>query len=192
MLLDTLEEGAFVLAENLIEPAIVKVPAENISKFLFCLRVTHETLHTQSVSLFSSWGELFLFSAFSPFLPKLFLFIKKNTFVWRQEKIIISSCTLLARWSHSFRSPLCSQLSYFDRCCYGYGLPAQPFCLIPRRFLIFFLHRKITSFSAHRKMDCLDLRGETKGGNWMALFHSHGSPSALPEPFPLSACKLSW
>lgn len=32
MLLDTLEEGAFVLAENLIEPAIVKVPAENISK----------------------------------------------------------------------------------------------------------------------------------------------------------------
>lgn len=52
MLLDTLEEGAFVLAENLIEPAIVKVPAENISKFLFCLRVTHETLYTQSVSLF--------------------------------------------------------------------------------------------------------------------------------------------
>lgn len=34
MLLDTLEEGAFVLAENLIEPAIVKVPAENICKFL--------------------------------------------------------------------------------------------------------------------------------------------------------------
>lgn len=33
MLLDTLEEGAFVLAENLIEPAIVKVPAENISRF---------------------------------------------------------------------------------------------------------------------------------------------------------------
>uniref|UniRef100_A0A8C6SAI1 Adhesion G protein-coupled receptor L2b, tandem duplicate 1 n=1 Tax=Neogobius melanostomus TaxID=47308 RepID=A0A8C6SAI1_9GOBI len=30
LLLDTLEEGAFVLAENLIEPAIVKVPAENI------------------------------------------------------------------------------------------------------------------------------------------------------------------
>lgn len=32
MLLDTLEEGAFVLADNLMEPAIVKVPAENISK----------------------------------------------------------------------------------------------------------------------------------------------------------------
>ncbi|XP_077470912.1 adhesion G protein-coupled receptor L2b.1 isoform X8 [Stigmatopora argus] len=30
MMLDTLEEGSFVLAENLIEPAIVKVPAENI------------------------------------------------------------------------------------------------------------------------------------------------------------------
>ncbi|XP_053710273.1 adhesion G protein-coupled receptor L2 isoform X4 [Synchiropus splendidus] len=30
MLLDTLEEGAFVLADNLIEPAIVKVPADNI------------------------------------------------------------------------------------------------------------------------------------------------------------------
>lgn len=44
MLLDTLEEGAFVLAENLIEPAIVKVPAENISKFPLCLRETHETL----------------------------------------------------------------------------------------------------------------------------------------------------
>lgn len=32
MLLDTLEEGAFVLADNLIEPAVVRVPAENISK----------------------------------------------------------------------------------------------------------------------------------------------------------------
>lgn len=32
MLLDTLEEGAFVLADNLMEPAIVKVPAHNISK----------------------------------------------------------------------------------------------------------------------------------------------------------------
>ncbi|XP_051944331.1 adhesion G protein-coupled receptor L2-like isoform X4 [Hippocampus zosterae] len=30
MMLDTLEEGAFVFAENLIEPSIVKVPAENI------------------------------------------------------------------------------------------------------------------------------------------------------------------
>lgn len=37
MLLDTLEEGAFVLAENLIEPAIVKVPAENISKRLLSM-----------------------------------------------------------------------------------------------------------------------------------------------------------
>lgn len=37
MLLDTLEEGAFVLAENLIEPAIVKVPAENISKRLLSI-----------------------------------------------------------------------------------------------------------------------------------------------------------
>lgn len=33
MLLDTLEEGAFVLADNLMEPAIVKVPADNISKY---------------------------------------------------------------------------------------------------------------------------------------------------------------
>lgn len=32
MLLDTLEEGAFVLADNLMEPAIVKVPADHISK----------------------------------------------------------------------------------------------------------------------------------------------------------------
>lgn len=39
MLLDTLEEGAFVLAENLIEPAIVKVPAENISKKLLFMLV---------------------------------------------------------------------------------------------------------------------------------------------------------
>ncbi|XP_057698100.1 adhesion G protein-coupled receptor L2 isoform X27 [Corythoichthys intestinalis] len=30
MLLDTLEEGAFVLADNLMEPTIVKVPADNI------------------------------------------------------------------------------------------------------------------------------------------------------------------
>ena len=35
MLLDTLEEGAFVLADNLIEPAVVKVPADNISMFVF-------------------------------------------------------------------------------------------------------------------------------------------------------------
>lgn len=40
MLLDTLEEGAFVLAENLIEPAIVKVPAENISKPLLFVRLS--------------------------------------------------------------------------------------------------------------------------------------------------------
>ena len=32
MLLDTLEEGAFVLADNLMEPTVVKVPAESISK----------------------------------------------------------------------------------------------------------------------------------------------------------------
>nr|XP_033959882.1 adhesion G protein-coupled receptor L2-like isoform X5 [Pseudochaenichthys georgianus] len=37
MLLDTLEEGAFVLAENLIEPAIVKVPAENIMLDVYVL-----------------------------------------------------------------------------------------------------------------------------------------------------------
>ncbi|TRY86708.1 hypothetical protein DNTS_032380, partial [Danionella cerebrum] len=30
MMLDTLEEGAFILAENLIEPAVVRMPAENI------------------------------------------------------------------------------------------------------------------------------------------------------------------
>lgn len=36
MLLDTLEEGAFVLADNLIEPAVVRVPAENIGES-FCL-----------------------------------------------------------------------------------------------------------------------------------------------------------
>lgn len=40
MLLDTLEEGAFVLAENLIEPAIVKMPAENISKFMCLLTIS--------------------------------------------------------------------------------------------------------------------------------------------------------
>ncbi len=38
MLLDTLEEGAFVLADNLIEPAVVRVPAENISK---CFHLSH-------------------------------------------------------------------------------------------------------------------------------------------------------
>ncbi|XP_068196232.1 adhesion G protein-coupled receptor L2-like isoform X2 [Antennarius striatus] len=37
MLLDTLEEGAFVLAENLIEPAIVKVPAVNIMLDVYVL-----------------------------------------------------------------------------------------------------------------------------------------------------------
>ena len=39
MLLDTLEEGAFVLADNLMEPAIVKVPADNISKTICCFCV---------------------------------------------------------------------------------------------------------------------------------------------------------
>ncbi|XP_029970394.1 adhesion G protein-coupled receptor L2b.1 isoform X3 [Salarias fasciatus] len=37
MLLDTLEEGAFVLAENLIEPAVVQVPAENIMLDVYVL-----------------------------------------------------------------------------------------------------------------------------------------------------------
>ncbi|XP_017569079.1 adhesion G protein-coupled receptor L2-like isoform X6 [Pygocentrus nattereri] len=37
MLLDTLEEGAFVLADNLIEPAVVKVPADNIMLDVYVL-----------------------------------------------------------------------------------------------------------------------------------------------------------
>ncbi|XP_048845272.1 adhesion G protein-coupled receptor L2-like isoform X2 [Brienomyrus brachyistius] len=37
MLLDTLEEGAFVLADNLMEPAVVKVPAENIGLEVYVL-----------------------------------------------------------------------------------------------------------------------------------------------------------
>lgn len=49
----------------------------SVSSFSAC--VWHMKLCIQSVSLFWLWGELFLFSAFSPFLPKLFLFIKKKT-----------------------------------------------------------------------------------------------------------------
>lgn len=57
MLLDTLEEGAFVLAENLIEPAIVKVPAENISKFLSSNNKTDETWCTHlSVTIYDADG----------------------------------------------------------------------------------------------------------------------------------------
>lgn len=57
MLLDTLEEGAFVLAENLIEPAIVKVPAENISKFLSSNYKTDETACTHlSVTIYDADG----------------------------------------------------------------------------------------------------------------------------------------
>ncbi|XP_059420158.1 adhesion G protein-coupled receptor L2-like isoform X1 [Carassius carassius] len=37
MLLDTLEEGAFVLADNLIEPAVVRVPADNIMLDVYVL-----------------------------------------------------------------------------------------------------------------------------------------------------------
>ncbi|CDQ58667.1 unnamed protein product [Oncorhynchus mykiss] len=37
MLLDTLEEGAFILADNLIEPAVVKVPADNIMLDVYVL-----------------------------------------------------------------------------------------------------------------------------------------------------------
>lgn len=55
MLLDTLEEGAFVLAENLIEPAIVKVPAENISKFLSS-EISHARL---SVTIYDAFGQFF-------------------------------------------------------------------------------------------------------------------------------------
>lgn len=55
MLLDTLEEGAFVLAENLIEPAIVKVPAENISKFLSS-EISHARL---SVPIYDAVGQFF-------------------------------------------------------------------------------------------------------------------------------------
>lgn len=55
MLLDTLEEGAFVLAENLIEPAIVKVPAENISKFYWMKHDTRMsvTICNANVCIFS-------------------------------------------------------------------------------------------------------------------------------------------
>lgn len=45
MLLDTLEEGAFVLADNLMEPAIVKVPANNISMCLLTSRVIRQSFH---------------------------------------------------------------------------------------------------------------------------------------------------
>lgn len=51
MLLDTLEEGAFVLADNLMEPAIVKVPANNISMYNLTLR-----LITHSISISVSKG----------------------------------------------------------------------------------------------------------------------------------------
>ena len=34
MLLDTLEEGAFVLADNLLEPTRVSMPTENIGKWI--------------------------------------------------------------------------------------------------------------------------------------------------------------
>lgn len=81
MLLDTLEEGAFVLAENLIEPAIVKVPAENISKFLFRLRETHETLHTRQSASFDG-EELWFYSLPSlPSCQNCFYLSKKNTLV---------------------------------------------------------------------------------------------------------------
>ena len=62
MLLDTLEEGAFVLAENLIEPAIVKVPAENISKFLSNNYKTDENhIHTSVSHNLWCWWLFFFF-----------------------------------------------------------------------------------------------------------------------------------
>lgn len=36
MLLDTLEEGAFVLADNLVEPTRVSMPTENIGEWIYC------------------------------------------------------------------------------------------------------------------------------------------------------------
>ncbi|KAM3604365.1 uncharacterized protein V6R79_010002 [Siganus canaliculatus] len=47
MLLDTLEEGAFVLAENLIEPAIVRVPADNIMLDVYVLSTDGQVLDFQ-------------------------------------------------------------------------------------------------------------------------------------------------
>lgn len=52
MLLDTLEEGAFVLADNLIEPAVVRVPAENISKSFHLSR--HLLIITDEVSIWAT------------------------------------------------------------------------------------------------------------------------------------------
>lgn len=77
MLLDTLEEGAFVLAENLIEPAIVKVPAENISKFLFsCYKADKSHIcQSQSMMLMIT----FIFGCAPCFSKVVFrLFLKKN------------------------------------------------------------------------------------------------------------------
>lgn len=47
MLLDTLEEGAFVLADNLMEPAIVKVPANNISMCHLTSQVICQLFHSR-------------------------------------------------------------------------------------------------------------------------------------------------
>lgn len=63
MLLDTLEEGAFVLAENLIEPAIVKVPAENIRKFLSSNWENH--MCTSIIHSLWCWWLFFSFFFFS-------------------------------------------------------------------------------------------------------------------------------
>lgn len=143
MLLDTLEEGAFVLAENLIEPAIVKVPAENIRKFLssnwenhMCTSIIHslwcwwlffsfiffslrEIVLNTVVKIVSHSGSYSLRRASFWKSPHLILFH------WRHKKRFESkkkrkkanlpskADTLLSTWSHSYKSALCSELSYF-------------------------------------------------------------------------------
>lgn len=52
MLLDTLEEGAFVLADNFVDPTRVSMPTENIGKWIF-LQVQFQALYSLKQQQFS-------------------------------------------------------------------------------------------------------------------------------------------
>lgn len=162
MLLDTLEEGAFVLAENLIEPAIVKVPAENISKFnkflywlLFCV---------------ASWFIKVEIKSFD---------IKQNK---QQQKLSIVVKQFLL-----FRSALWCELSCF---CSSLLL-TRPFCLASHWFLIFHCKVSSFEHVPGNELS-RPLGVETKQPIGSHCFHSDSFLSAPSEPSPLGSSYLSW
>lgn len=91
MLLDTLEEGAFVLADNLLEPTRVSMPTENIGKWI-SFQVLIKVLRiafTQKQLFLESWAVQHLVESCT--LPAC---VGEELFLNRGEMLLFSSAKL--------------------------------------------------------------------------------------------------